>query len=130
MSKLALLKAATDLNGVARLLGFKPSSLAYLLYILPDPLKYTDFNIPKRHGGSRKISAPMDRIKVLQQHLSEFLQDCLEELEHVGLRKFDTAHGFKRKRTIMTNAMEHRNRRFVFNSDIKDFFPGPVLNFV
>lgn len=127
MSKLAILKGATNLSDVARLLAFKPSNLSYLLYKLPDPLKYTQFDIPKRHGGSRKISAPEDRIKALQQHLSDLLQDCLEELEQAGLRKNDSAHGFKRNRTIMTNAMEHRNRRFVFNADIKDFFSS--INF-
>jgi RNA-directed DNA polymerase len=127
MSKLALLKEATDLSEVARLLAFKPSSLAYLLYKLPDPLKYTEFSIPKRHGGSRQISAPMGRIKVLQQHLSKLLQDCLEELEQGSQHKHSSAHGFKRNRSIMTNAVEHRNRRFVFNSDIKDFFPS--INF-
>ena len=87
MSKLALLKGATDLSDVARILAFKPSSLSYLLYKLPVLLKYTEFDIPKRHGGSRKISAPIDSLKVLQQHLSNLLQDCLEELEQAGLRK-------------------------------------------
>ncbi len=127
MSKLALLKGVTNLSDVARLLAFKPSSLSYLLYKLPVPLKYTEFDIPKRHGSSRKISAPIDGLKVLQQNLSILVPDCLEELEQAGLRKNDSAHGFKRHRTIMTNAVEHRNRRFVFNSDIKDFFPS--INF-
>ncbi|MBE2260266.1 MAG: RNA-directed DNA polymerase [Rhodobacteraceae bacterium] len=127
MSKLAILKGATNLADVAHLLAFKPSGLSYLLYKLPDPLKYTEFDIPKRHGGSRKISAPTDSLKNLQQNLSKLLQDCLEELDEAGLRKNDSAHGFTRHRTIMTNAMEHRNRRFVFNADIKDFFP--CINF-
>jgi RNA-directed DNA polymerase len=127
MSKLAILKEATDLGDVARLLAFKPSGLSYLLYKLPEALKYTEFDIPKRHGGSRKISAPIDSLKVLQQNLSKLLQDCLEELEQEGLRKYGAAHGFKRNRTIVTNAREHRGRRFVFNTDIKDFFPS--INF-
>ncbi|MBK9349719.1 MAG: RNA-directed DNA polymerase [Sulfuritalea sp.] len=127
MPRLAILKGAANLSDVAHLLGFKPSSLSYLLYKLPAPLKYTEFDIPKRHGGLRKISAPIDSLKNLQQHLSQLLQDCLDELEEAGLRKNNSAHGFTRHRTIMTNAMEHRNRRFVFNADIKDFFPS--INF-
>src|SRR6185437_5065944 len=32
------------------------------------------------------------------------------------------AHGFKRKRSIVTNATKHKNRRFVFNLDLENFF--------
>jgi RNA-directed DNA polymerase len=127
MSILALLQGAANLSDLAHLLAFKPSSLSYVLYKLPAPLKYSEFDIPKRHGGSRKINAPIDSLKTLQRHLSELLQDCLEELDEAGVRKNDPAHGFTRHRTIMTNAMGHRNRRFVFNADIKDFFPS--INF-
>jgi RNA-directed DNA polymerase len=42
------LKAATSLSDVAKLLGHKPSSLAYVLYKLPDAKKYTTFEIPKK----------------------------------------------------------------------------------
>ena len=37
------------------------------------------------------------------------------------------AHGFKRNRSIITNAKQHRNRRHVFNVDLEDFFPS--INF-
>ncbi|NJN91776.1 MAG: RNA-directed DNA polymerase [Leptolyngbyaceae cyanobacterium SL_5_14] len=32
------------------------------------------------------------------------------------------SHGFKRKLSIRTNARKHRNRRYVFNIDLTDFF--------
>ena len=38
-----------------------------------------------------------------------------------------TAHGFKRKRSIITNARQHRHRRWVFNLDLEEFFPS--INF-
>ena len=36
--------------------------------------------------------------------------------------KDQLAHGFKRGRSIVTNATKHKRRRFVFNIDIKNFF--------
>src|SRR6185503_11761516 len=83
--------------------------------------------IPKRHGGTRKISAPTDALRLLQQRLSTLLQNCLEEIEGVGGRKRDVSHGFKRNRSIMSNGERHRGRRYVFNVDLKDFFPS--INF-
>ncbi|MCA9172761.1 MAG: RNA-directed DNA polymerase, partial [Planctomycetales bacterium] len=37
------------------------------------------------------------------------------------------AHGFKRNLSIITNAENHRNQRYVYNADLKDFFPS--INF-
>ena len=53
-------------------------------------------------------------------------------LVHVGMeplqqRKDRAAHGFKRGRSIITNAQQHRHRRWVFNFDLEDFFPS--INF-
>src|SRR5262249_7352449 len=42
-------------------------------------------------------------------------------------RKDKIAHGFKRARSIITNARQHRNRRYVFNIDLQNFFPS--INF-
>jgi retron-type reverse transcriptase len=127
MSKLQGLKAASSMNDVAALLGFKPSSLAYLLYRRAPESNYQAFQIPKRFGGARTISAPVAGLKVAQEKLSNLLQDCEEEMNIAGGRKNQISHGFKRRRSIITNAKRHRNRRYVFNVDLKDFFPS--LNF-
>ncbi|PRX03471.1 UNVERIFIED_ORG: RNA-directed DNA polymerase [Martelella mediterranea] len=37
------------------------------------------------------------------------------------------SHGFKKGSSIITNAANHRNKRWVFNIDLKDFFPS--INF-
>ncbi|SFK73401.1 Reverse transcriptase (RNA-dependent DNA polymerase) [Mesorhizobium albiziae] len=37
------------------------------------------------------------------------------------------SHGFKKGFSIITNANQHRNKRWVFNVDIRDFFPS--INF-
>jgi retron-type reverse transcriptase len=113
---------------VARLLGFNPGALSYILYIKPDSTKYKKFDIPKRSGGMRQICAPLDQLKLLQRRLADCLQSCVEEINKANKRSDDDerpdhiAHGFKRRRSIITNARRHRNRRYVFNVDIQDFF--------
>ena len=63
----------------------------------------------------------------MQEKVSDLLQDCLDEINKSRQRKDRIAHGFKRKRSIITNASQHRNRRHVFNVDLEDFFPS--INF-
>jgi RNA-directed DNA polymerase len=127
MSRLAALKATSSLSDVARLLNFKPKTVSYLLYRHPEETKYKTFQIPKRHGGQRTIKAPVDALKRLQSRLSDLLQDCVDEANVANKRKDRAAHGFKRGRSIFSNAKQHRHRRWVFNLDIEDFFPS--INF-
>jgi retron-type reverse transcriptase len=126
MSRLSDLQSAADLSGVARLLGLIPQSLSHTLYIKPTASKYKTFDIPKRSGGTRQICAPVKDLN--QRQLAELLQDCLDEINKTNNRSDDgkfpdrIAHGCKRGRSIMSNARQHRNRRYVFNVDIQDFF--------
>jgi RNA-directed DNA polymerase len=129
MSSLNKLKSASDIYDMAAALGLKTSALAYILYKLPAAQKYSTFEIPKKSGGARTIMAPDDRLKLAQRRLSDLLLACQEEIE--AEQKIDDsctlAHGFKPRFSISTNAEKHRNRRWVFNTDIKDFFPS--INF-
>src|ERR1700722_18744059 len=126
MSRLGGLKSAMSLSDLAKLLQLKPAGLSYILYKQAAP-KYRIFDIPKRKGGTRTIKAPADQLKLVQGRISDLLQDCLDEINKSNQRKDRIAHGFKRKRSIMTNAIQHRNRRHVFNIDLEDFFPS--INF-
>jgi RNA-directed DNA polymerase len=127
MSSIENLKAITTRRDLAKLLRFKPSALSYLLFKQPAATKYKIFEIPKRKGGTRTITAPTDKLKLVQHKLSNLLQDCLDEINEAKNRKDRIAHGFKRKRSIITDATQHRNRRYVFNIDLEDFFPS--INF-
>ena len=122
MSQLIKLRSAKTLRDVAALLGFKASALSFILYKKNDASKYKQFDIPKRHGGTRKICAPFPSLKLIQRRLSNLLQNCVEEINKDIGRENRIAHGFKRKRSIITNAKEHRNRKYVFNVDLTDFF--------
>jgi RNA-directed DNA polymerase len=124
MGALDKLKAATSRGDLAKLLDFTSANLAYILFALPPDRKYTTFQIPKRDGGSRTITAPTERLKLVQRKLSDLLQDCIEEINKKTGRKDRAAHGFKRGKSIITNARQHRRRRWVFNIDLEDFFPS------
>lgn len=124
MSRLEKLKAAKSLDDVAELLGFKPSSLAYIVYRIPDASKYTEFEILKRSGEARKIKAPEARLKKLQRRLANLLYLCLADIERRGPPHRPLSHGFAKSLSIVTNASVHKRRRFVLNLDLKDFFPS------
>jgi hypothetical protein len=129
MSYLPGLKAATTLNDVATLLGIKPTTLAFVLYKIPEENKYKTFSVPKKAGGERIISAPDPRLKLIQSRLAKLLGQCQLEVEaklKVKPRNV-LAHGFKIGFSIQTNAINHRRRRWVFNADLQDFFPS--INF-
>jgi len=127
MPSLAILKATASLSDVARILDFQPKALSFILYKLPAAAKYTTFQVPKRSGGQRTIQAPVDRLKILQHKLSDLLQDCVDEINTTRRLKDRAAHGFKRNRSIITNARQHLHRRWVLNIDLEDFFPS--INF-
>ena len=133
MSKLVKLKAATRLRDIANLLQINPSRLSYILFKTPPEKRYETFEVSKRNGQKRIINAPVGALKFAQRKLSTHLQDCVEEINHSTGRKDRVSHGFKRDKSIVTNAREHRNRRYVFNVDLADFFPsinfGRVLGF-
>jgi RNA-directed DNA polymerase len=122
MSRLQLLKAATSLRDVAALVGFRTSALAYILFKKPAEAKYRTFEIKKRGGGTRPINAPSDDLRLVQRNLADVLQECVEEINTSTNRRDDIAHGFKKGRSIITNASKHRRRRYVFNIDLEDFF--------
>jgi RNA-directed DNA polymerase len=129
MAELKALKAAVTLSDVAILLGLKPAALAFVLYKIPDQNKYTTFTVPKKSGGERIISAPNNRLKLVQSRLGNLLAKCQLEVEATlkVRRKCVLAHGFKTGFSIQTNAINHRGRRWVFNADLQDFFPS--INF-
>lgn len=77
---------------------------------------YVTFAIPKRRGGERLIMAPKRELKALQRKLNALLVDRLPVSEF--------AHGFRRARSVATNAAPHVGKRVVVRMDLADFFPS------
>lgn len=122
MSQLQKLREASSLADLAELLNFQPQGISYLLYKLTDVQRYFDFQITKRSGGMRTISAPTEKLKRLQSNLANLLTNCLKELDESGVRRTPFVHGFVKDKSIITNARDHRNKKWVLNLDIHDFF--------
>ena len=78
--------------------------------------RYTQFNIPKKSGGVRTISAPNKTLKHILRGVNVILQSVFEPSSYVM--------GFTPGRSIITNAELHKNSDYVFNIDLKDFFPS------
>ena len=121
MSILANLRSAKNIHDLAKIIGYKPKALAYIIYRLPEAIKYYQFSISKQSGGYRIINAPSEKLKKLQKSITNLLTDCLTELD--DLKKYTPfSHGFTKGRSIATNAKSHKNRNWVLNFDIHDFF--------
>lgn len=127
MSIVKKLKDAKSLDDLANILGYKASGLSAIIYMTANNKKYSEFDIPKSSGGVRKIKAPNEKLKLLQQRLAKLLYAYLEEIENKEKPFKTVAHGFVKKRSIITNATVHRRRRYVLNLDLADFFP--TINF-
>ncbi|WP_426017213.1 retron Ec67 family RNA-directed DNA polymerase/endonuclease [Brevundimonas sp. DWR2-3-1b1] len=129
MTALERLRRCSTLADVALLLGVKPSGLSYILYKIDDDAKYYEFPIPKRSGGTRIIHAPIDELKLVQKRLSAHLSLCLQEITNNNEVEDNCvlSHGFRKGFSIVSNAKRHRNRRYVFNTDLSEFFPS--INF-
>jgi RNA-directed DNA polymerase len=88
--------------------------LVYYLYRLRTNARYRQFEINKRNGGKRIISAPATGLKTIQQRLSRLLYGVYQIRPPV--------HGYALGRGPSTNAEAHVRQRFVLNVDLEDFF--------
>jgi RNA-directed DNA polymerase len=106
-----------DGAAMAAAMGIKIGELRFLAYDrkVAKVDHYVRFSIRKKTGGLREISAPMPRLKRAQYWIMANILNPLEA--------HDAAHGFRAKRSILTNARPHVGRRTVINMDLKDFFP-------
>lgn len=106
-----------DAADVARLLSLSLGELRYLTYHRRGAalVHYHRYEIPKKAGGVRRISAPRKKLAAAQRCV---LESILEKIALEGV-----AHGFVRHRSILTNATQHVGKSIVVNLDLKDFFP-------
>ncbi|UOE39708.1 reverse transcriptase family protein [Chryseobacterium oryzae] len=91
----------------------------------PDSKKrYKTFTIRKKNGGTRTIHAPKPELKMVLRCINLILQ-CVYTVH-------ENANGFVEGKSVVDNAKLHCNNNYIFNIDLKDFFPsieiGRVLN--
>ena len=79
--------------------------------------RYRVFKIKKKSGGFRQITAP--RTQTFMMMLSS-VNEILKSLYIPS----DYAMGFTDGRSVVSNASVHKGHNYVFNIDLKDFFPS------
>lgn len=119
-----------DLDDLAKFLNTSKKQLIYYSIVLPEPKKYKSFDIPKKNGEVRKISAPVKTLKYIQTQLSNKLQEIYEPLNavHGFVKNYEDKNKEIIKPTIITNADQHKRKRIILNLDLKDFFPTITKN--
>jgi len=108
-----------DPREVAAILGYSYSALIYQIYKVPDDKKYEIFEISKKSGGLRVITAPPPKLKLIQRRLAEILQNTYQPKPVV--------YGYVKGKNIVNNARRHKKKNWVLNIDLENFFPS--INF-
>jgi len=84
--------------------------------------RYHHFDIPKKSGGVRHIAAPARALKRLLRYVNAFL-GCL-------FTPSAYATGFVEGCSVVDNAQRHLGANYVFNTDLRDFFPSVTRKMV
>jgi retron-type reverse transcriptase len=102
---------------VAAALGISVPRLRWLCYHseAASRVHYVFFEVPKRSGGTRLLSAPHRDLAAAQRWI---LDNILAKLATEP-----PAHGFIAGRSTVTNALPHLQKGVVVNLDLSDFFP-------
>lgn len=109
-------------NDLADYLKIPIKKLTYILYIKKVDSYYNSFEIPKKSGGVRQINAPTGELKAVQKKLAFALWEHQRRIWKDKNLSPNVSHAFEPKKSIMTNARIHRNKRFVYNIDLESFF--------
>ena len=100
----------------AHLAHLLKTTLPRLHILTRDSRNYHVFTIKKSNGEDRIIQAPHKQLKTVQRKILKTI------LHRVPLNKY--AEGFRKNRSILTNATHHVNKKVIVKLDIKDFFPS------
>ncbi len=96
---------------------FTIKQLNYQIYSNHNPNRYVQFQIPKKKKGEfRTITAPNSGLKSIQRCINHILQSIF--VVH------PSALGFVAGKSIVDNAKVHIGQKYVYNIDLKDFFPS------
>lgn len=99
---------------LANLLNIDVKKLLFFAY--KNAGLYNHYKIKKSSGGEREISAPIEALKTINRKLTFQLNEIYSE--HLP----SSVHGFVSDRSIVTNAKNHLNKRYVLNIDLENFF--------
>lgn len=115
MKKKNILYNVISKRALATVLNVQYKTLTYVLYRRGVDSFYNEFEIQKKTGGTRIINAPQGELKTLQKNLAKILEKSINNSSNIS-------HGFIKNKSIYTNAATHRNKCFVLNMDLQNFF--------
>ena len=79
--------------------------------------RYHQFTIKKKSGGERTITAPRNKtFRLMLRYINEIFKSMYTPSSY--------AMGFTEGRSVVTNAQKHIGHNYIFNTDLKDFFPS------
>ena len=118
--KTELLKELNEINKALygeKSFLFTMKQLNYHAYSKNNPHRYVQFQIPKKKQGKfRTITAPCRGLKYIQRCLNAMLLD--------KFTPHPSAKGFVPGKSIVDNAKVHLGQNYIYNIDLKDFFPS------
>jgi len=79
---------------------------------------YKEFKIKSKNGKVRDIVAPHDDIKKELQTLNGVFQYIFDKINA------DFQVAYKKDKSIADNATIHKDKKFIYNVDLKDFYPS------
>lgn len=95
---------------------FKLNQITWFAFPVVNPRRYKKFTIKKKNGTTRIIHAPIKGLKNIQRILNIILQ--------VVYQPHEAAYGFVPDKSIVDGATLDVQKLFVYNIDLKDFFPS------
>lgn len=106
-----------DIGKLDRYRSFTIGQLTY--YANPNNItgRFRQFQIPKKSGGKRQITAP-------KSYTYKLLLQALNEVFKAVYTPSNYAMGFTQGKSVVMNAERHQGMNYVFNTDLKDFFPS------
>jgi hypothetical protein len=113
---LVLLNLVKNMRYGEAVIPFKMTQLNYHINPKLNSHRYNHFEIRKKTGGYRDICAPCAGLKQIQY--------CLSSIFQVLYTPHHNAYGFLPEKSIVDNAKVHVGNLYVYNIDLKDFFPS------
>ena len=95
---------------------FEERQLNYHIQPRLNAHRYRQFNVLKKSGGERTICAPCSGLKEIQC--------CLNVVFQAIYTPHKNAYGFVPEKSIVDNARKHVGNIYIYNIDLKDFFPS------
>lgn len=112
---------------VAKLINIELRVITYVLYKIGIEESYKSFEIPKKAGGTRVIDSPNKQLKRIQRQLGKKIYDIHKNYIDQKRIASNISHGFETGKGIITNARIHKNKKYLLNIDIANFFSS--INF-